>query len=328
MKHFLILFPILFAVFSGCKHYPPDLDNTQSKALRLISGVPIQDNIAPKRGDSVDWRMFVSNKDVRVNVVYTIGEQYKSHNVRGEIIVFDRPGNVIVRKPVVPGKRDYTIMFTAHKQAPYYFEFHANSGAAGYLISCTTDSLDPCAKCGPSTTCCMPTGICCSRNTKCVAGECVSRNVCDPPCSGDRICRDNVCISACGHRCRRGSVCDVRLGRCIRTHKRRHYRHKNRPKCRSGQSFDPGLGHCVSNVVPANIIIANVLSVTHGPSGETLIVVDRGVKHGVKRGYRAKAGGVTLLQYNLTRTRSTWKTKKLRPSDVLSRYKRIRIIGN
>lgn len=308
------------------------MDNTQAKALRLIAGVPIQDSINPGHGDSVDWRMFVSDRNVRVNVVYTIGQQYKPHNVRGEIIVFDRPGNVIARKPVVPGKRDYTIMFTARKQAPYYFEFRADSGAAGYLVSCTTESLDPCSKCGPSTTCCMPTGICCAQNTKCVAGQCVSRNVCDPPCADWKVCRDNVCVPACEHRCRRGFACDSRLRRCIRTRPRRvhrrHYVKPARPRCRAGQAYDPGVGRCVSNATPVNSIIANILNVTQGPSGVTLIIVDRGVKHGVKRGYRARVGSINLVQYSLSRTRSTWKTRRVRPADVLSRYKRITIFGN
>jgi len=329
MKRFLILVPVLFIAFSGCKHYPPDMDNTQSKALRLIVGVPIQDNINPGHGDSVDWRMFVSDRDVRVNVVYTIGEQYSPHNVRGEIIVFDRPGNVIARKPVVPGKRDYTIMFTARKQASYFFKFHADSGAAGYLVTCTTDSLDPCSKCGPSTTCCMPTGLCCAQNTKCVEGQCVSRNVCAPPCAGWQVCKDSVCVSACEHRCKRGYSCDARLRRCIRRRPRKHHIRKPvRPTCRSGQSYDPGSGRCISNVAPSNSIVARILNVTSGPSGITLIVVDRGVKHGVKRGYHARIGGISLIQYSLTRTRSTWKTKRLKPADVLSRYKKITIFGN
>ncbi len=329
MKRLLFVLSIL--LIAGCHHYPPDTDNLQSNALRLIAGVPIQDSINPKHNDKIDWRMFVSDTDVRVTVVYTIGEQYKPHNVRGEIIVFDRPGNVIARKPVVPGKRDYTIMFTARKQAPYYFEFRADSGAAGYLISCTTQPLDPCSKCGPGTTCCLPTGVCCPGNTKCVAGQCVSRNVCTPPCKPDQVCQDGICVSACGH-CRRGYVCDIRIKRCIRRRPIRHHHtvihRERRPKCKAGQVYDQSSGHCITPSPATVTITANILNVKQSASGNTLIVVDRGAIHGVKFNYKARMGGILLRQYSLSRTRSTWKTKRLDPATITAKYKTITIFGN
>ena len=311
----------------GCKYYPPDTDNTQSTALRLIPGVPIQDSINPAQSDSVDWRMFVSDKDVRVNVVYTVGEAYKPHNVRGEIIVFDRPGNIIARKPIVPGKRDYTIMFTARKQSPYYFELRADSGASGYLINCTTEPLDPCSKCGPGTTCCLPTGVCCQQGTKCVAGQCINRNVCNPPCAGWQVCEEGVCVSACPHKCRRGYRCDTRLRQCIRTHKTHHVTPR-RPRCGPSQTYDPRQGRCISNqpAPTGHQIPATILNVNNGPSGGVLIVVDRGYKDGVRKGNTARVGRYSLSLYRLFRTRSVWKSRTLTPVKI-GRYKTITIFG-
>lgn len=312
---------------AGCRYYPPDTDNTQATAGIMVTGIPIQDSINPSQNDSVDWRMFVSDKKVRVNVVYTIGEAYKPHNVRGEIIVFDAQGNIIARKPIVPGKRDYKIMFTARQQSSYYFELRAESGAAGYMINCTTEPVDPCAKCGPGTTCCLPTGVCCPQGTKCVAGQCINRNVCNPPCADWQVCEEGVCVSACPHKCRRGYRCDTRLKACVRVH-RRHRTKKRRQTCGAGQTYDSRQGRCVSKQPEptGHQIRATILNVNSGPSGGVLIVVDKGYQAGVRKGNTARIGGYSLTLHGLFRTRSIWKSGSLTPAKA-GAYKSIIIFA-
>lgn len=322
MNKRLLTLVVLGFVITGCKtYYEPDIDNTRDKALMLIPGTPGPDHICPKEGDFRDWRMFVYPKNVTVNITYVIGDPSPPHNVHGTLILYDKLGNELKRLVVVPGRRVYEIIFPAVKQQePYYLLFEAKSGCSGYLITCSVKAQDPCDRCGPGTVCCRPTGECCGPGTRCVDGRCVPTNECNPPCLRGQECREGVCVWPCGHRCRRGYVCDARIHRCVRIRPRVH-RHRPKPKpkpvvskCPAGQVFDKATGQC-RNMTQVRTVKAHVLRIYSDNQG-VKVVVDKGYLNGIRKGYKATIGGYTLVVIDTSGTRCTLGSSRLSPETL------------
>ena len=307
MKRFWILFLVFLSV--SCKtYYEPDIDNTRATSTRLTPEVgALTDRICPAQGDHNDWRTMSFFKDVIATIKVVVGDPYPPHNVKGFLVLQDVDGNELKRVAIVPGRRVYTISFPATAHQTYFFLVQATSGCSGYVIQLTTREKDPCAKCGPGTVCCPPTGACCGPGTKCMNGRCVPTNVCNPPCAPGQECRGGLCVWPCGKPCSTGYRCDVRLGRCIRIrakHKiKRRHTPAPKPKCSAGQVYDPSTRTC-KTLRASSTVSARVLRVIEG-GGKIKVVVNKGYRNGIRKGQTANFGSYTLRVIDLSGTRAT-----------------------
>ena len=305
----LLFFLVFVLGIAACKtYYPPDIDDTQAKAIMLVPGVTTGYTICPDEGNFKDWREFLYNKDVTVSITYVIGALDKPHNIRGTILLTDNQGNELKRITVVPGRRTYSIIFPAKKNQAYYIGLLAKSGCSDYRLSCNITSTDPCAKCGPGTVCCQPTGACCGPGTVCQDGRCVPTNQCNPPCERGQVCEQGVCVWPCGRPCGRGYRCDVRLKRCIRIRRRirkpvRRPKKINRPHCKAGEVYDATTNTCKALKVSGPTKHASVIRVFKSKNGTSLIL-NKGAVHGVHVGDVVKIGPYTVKIKSVSATKS------------------------
>lgn len=307
----------------SCREVTPDVDDQQPKALRISPGVLVKDSLDPARGDAIDWKDFSYYTDVGVSVVFAFGEMYRPHGLRGEITLFSFDGNVIQRHPVVPEKRDYPFQFTARQDKDYFFKVEAYKGESGYMVETKVTPLDVCAACPQGTTCCRPTGQCCSPGTECRDGTCVRSAVrCTPSCRKGRVCVAGTCEKACPGGCPRGKRCDVKKRRCVpRIGGPPPPPPPPPPKCKSpceqGQTCNRKTGQCEGG----NVIVGSVLSAVE-KGALTEILINLGSQDGVKRKARGTVGRFSFTVSTVSATRCRAKIKA--PPDQV-RGKKVRI---
>lgn len=313
----------LWGVGNGCgTKCPLDTDDQQPKALRISAGVLVKDTIA-SGCDRVDWKDFSYFQDVRATVTFAFGELYKSHGVTGEITLFDFNANVVNRQPIVPERREYEFVFTAHKDKDYFFQVVATSGSSAYMVATKVEPLDPCAACPAGTLCCRPTGLCCEAGTVCRGGACVRPDVCEPPCGPGSLCVAGQCEEACPGGCRKGWRCDEGTRTCVR--ESREVRtptpqpQPQTPRCTSGETYNPATKQCEG---AGGAISGTVLSATD-KGGTVEILINRGSSHGIRSGATGSVAGFSFQVESVSATRCKAKVKGARPEQVLNKSVRI-----
>lgn len=208
---------LLLAAAWRCSSPAPDVDDERPKAFRLTPGILVKDSIGQKKGDKIDWKEFSYFKEVIATVTFLIGDQFKPHNVKGRITMFNLKGEEIDRMEVVPGKIEYAFKFLVKRDDHFFFKFEAWSGYSHYLVDTKVEEVDPCLKCGAEEICCKPGNICCPQGTICKDGACVGalKEGCYPPCKSGEVCVDGLCEEACGGWCPKGQTCNVKLNKCV-----------------------------------------------------------------------------------------------------------------
>lgn len=306
---------------------PVDVDNEQPKALRIMPGIVVKDNLAGQC-DKVDWKEFSYFEDAKVTVKFLFGEMFKAHNLSAEITLYQVDGNVVGRQAVVPGKRDYQIEFAAKKDKPYYFYIKAISGKAAYMIETEIATLDACGGCTPGTTCCPNTqgsgGLCCNAGTVCREGACVRADECSD-CGSDQVCESGKCVDACEGGCGRGKRCDVEKRRCVAVASdspgpRNPPSDKPKgcsPACKGGETCNMSTLKCEA---PASGGISGTVLSASEEGGMLVIQINRGSQDGVKNGASGSVAGIGFKVYNVTATRCNAKIKA-KPDQVKPRSK-------
>ncbi len=268
---------------------PPDNDGTQPKALGLVANFLVKDDIDPTRGDKEDWRDFSTFELSDVKVTYLIGEKFGGgHKMSGVIELYDVQGNLMQRREVEPGVRNYDFEFRAEANKHYFFRFVARRGKANYMIENTVKPVDPCALC--------------LAEEQCVEGRCVPAGACVPPCKSGETCQDGECVAT--SRCPRGQRWDSRKKECVAR------RADCDPPCGDNQICMRG--NCVARVsdpgTPTGEDPAAVTAKTHvdgvilnvWPSGKgSMMLINRGSQHGIKKGASgsiAGGGGFTVKE--------------------------------
>jgi len=293
----LSLLVVACALLAGCgSPPPPDLDNEQSKAMRITPGILVKDGVNAGRNDKVDWKDFSYYEDARATVVVAIGDVGKPHKVTGEISLLSFDGQLIEKQAVIPSKREYTFVFEAKKDLHYFLKINAVKGAAAYMIDCKVEIIDPCASCTPDQTC---------NESK----QCIAKNVCVPECKADEVCKDNKCEDMCGG-CPSGKRCEAKSGRCLsigsgRTREPgvKPVKKGCDPACQAGEICNKETSECEASTS----IAATVLTVTE-ESGGSVILLNQGSQSGVKRGASGSVGGgkfrFTIRDVTATRSRA------------------------
>lgn len=321
-----LLVALGFGGGTGCgTRCPTDTDYQQPKALRISPGVLVKDSVESKC-DREDWKDFSYFQDVRATVTFAFGDLYKPHNVAGEITLFSFDANVIQRQPIVPGRRDYSFVFTVQKDKDYFFQVVANSGSSAYMVETKVEPLDPCLACPPGTICCRPTGLCCEAGTVCRQGACVRPDFCDPPCGPGFMCVAGQCEEACPGGCRAGWRCDEASRTCVRESRggvkpppSPAPKPPPTPRCAVGETYNPVTRQCEG---AGGAITGTVLSATD-KGGLVEILINRGSSHGVKSGATGSVAGFSFTVESVSATRSRAKIKGVRPDQVLNKSVRI-----
>ena len=307
VRHLMVLGCL--TVIACRTHYPPDPDSEMVSARPLYSGYMVNQSVNPKKGDKIDWYKFSYFKEADVTVRFWFGDVGKVHGVTGEISLVTPDGNVVQKQVILPHKRTYEFKFPVRKDQVYFIRVEAKKGKAKYMVKAETKPLDPCAKCGPGTTCCKPANVCCPSGTVCRDGACVDPNVCVPVCGPEEMCVQGRCVYGCAKPCRRGYICDPDRGRCIRKH-RRSPRVRKRPvrpapkcpPCGPGERCNPATGRCEA-AVQTDAIVGKVLLATSIGGGRTEILINKGRRHGVKPGAKGSVAGIPFKVKFVTPTR-------------------------
>lgn len=302
--HKLIVFISTIILLFGCGTYcPPDVDNQQPRALGIVEGVLVKESI-DATCDRVDWRHYSAHSDGRVVALFSFGELYKPHGVRGEIQLFDMPGNVLQRQPITPEQREYKFVFPVKKDENYFFRVEATKGTAGYMIDLKLEPLDPCAKC-QGVVCCN--NVCCAPGEVCINGICSKPGVCVPECSEGEVCEDGRCVPACPGGCPKGHYCSINLRRCVKAGGGAPppppAKECNPPCNPVDERCNPKTLQC--EVLP--YINCSVLEVQPGAGTSSIILINRGHKDGVKIGATGsvKSFGLKVIEVTATRCRAT-----------------------
>jgi hypothetical protein len=228
----------MVAVGTGCSPYKyNDDDNLCSKAKPLPPVVVVKDELNSKMGDVADCRTLKYFKNARAKVTYRIGTAFEQHNLKGLLTLYNEDGQVLDQKGVDPTIPKYDFDFEVTGNRPYYVEFKITEGQYAYQAQVQFTKVDPCSKCTAS--------------QECVDGACREKvRVCDPACDSDdgMACEDGQCVYQCEDRCkrkkRRGYVCDVETGDCVRARK------SCSPRCKTGYRCNYRVGRCYKKSPP------------------------------------------------------------------------------
>lgn len=302
--------PLVVLAAVACGGSQPDLDDARPKALRISPGVLVKDAIDAKK-DKVDWKDFSYYQDARATVVFSFGDRFTQHELQGEISLYDFEGSALQSQRIVPGVVDYKFVFDVKKDKDYFFRVEARKGKAGYLVETRTEAQDPCAACGPGTTCCGTQ--CCGAGQACRDGVCVMVG-CVPPCRHGEVCESGRCEEACPGGCRGGKVCDVSERRCVGgapSTPRPQPPARKCPPCGAGTTCNEDSGQCEG---ASTGIGGAVLSVVEEGSG-IVIIINRGSEDGVRRGASGRVAGLsfTVREVSATKCKASLNAK---PSQV------------
>lgn len=336
---FFVLLLVQCSFFCGTYH-PPDVDDQQPKALRLTPDILIKDSIGPDMGDKVDWKDFSYFKEARATIIFMFGEPFKPHRVEGEITLFNFQGEIIEKRPVLSGKREYPFTITVNPDEHYFFKLEARSGSSPYMVETKIEPLDPCSKCLPDEVCCRPKGICCKSYQTCIEGECVfvEEGKCHPPCSKGLICWKEKCVEPCGGWCPKGKYCDKEINRCVSRITKpscppcpEGFICKKGmcvagatpncpPSCPAGTECNPETGLCESTISDISGII-----VTYYPvQGGTELIINKGSADGIKTNMRGVIIGVKNGNFVITEVyQGRCKAKTKLSKDAVSNYTKV-----
>ena len=230
--HMLLGTLLVVGIGAGCSPYKyNDDDNLCSKAKPLPPVVVVKDDLNSQMGDIADCRALKYFKDAKAKVTYRVGTAFEQHNLKGLLTLYDEDGQVLDQKGVDPTIPKYDFEFEVKGNRPYYVEFKITEGDYAYSAQVQFTKVDPCAKCTETQEC-----------VNNVSEEKVKE--CDPACDADEgmACDEGECVYQCDGRCkrkkRRGFVCDVESGDCVRVRK------KCSPRCKSGFYCNYRVGRC------------------------------------------------------------------------------------
>ena len=295
---------VLVAAVSGCSPYKyNDDDNLCSKAKPLPPVVVVKDELNSRLGDVADCRTLKYFKDAQAKVTYRVGTAFEEHNLKGLLTVYDEDGQVLDQKGVDPTIPKYEFELAVQGNRPYYVEFKITEGQYAYQAQVQFTKLDPCSKC--------------TADEECVDGACQPKvEVCDPACDDDAgmACEKGRCAYQCARSCkrkkRRGFICEVETGDCVRVRK------QCRPRCQSDSYCNYRKGRCYKKK-PANpcaggckpgtickdnkciaIGVKTEVSPIRGrvasilrAGTSSILYLNRGSSHGVKKGARGTLCG-------------------------------------
>ncbi len=343
------LVPLLVAgIAAACSpvRYSDD-DEICSKAKPLPPIVLVKDEINVSFGDRADCKQVKYFKDAVAKVEYRIGTAFEKHNIKGLLTVYDSDGQVLDQKAVDPSVFRYDFEFDVIAQKPFFVEFKATDGNYAYSSQVRFIKKDPCAKCTAEEDCvetvdggkaCRPKVLVCApecdeeKGMICEKGECIP--ACNPPCTRRNYRCDidtGECVRkgggySCSPRCKRGYRC--RRGRCIKKTVASGCKGGCKPGtiCQANKCVP--LGKCPACPNPTDIcskatnfkcrgdgdsantgpIVGRVASTVR--SGQaTILYLNRGKRHGVKRGKRGTlCGKYKFVITNAFATRSKAKT--------------------
>jgi len=301
----------------------PDTDDEMLKAKGLLANTSeVTDSVDPESGDKLDWRVFEHFEKANVKVTYRVGDPFKGHGVSGVIEVFDAVGNKLASKTVVPGTVAYEIAFTAEANTKYFLVFNATQGKAHYLIDTKATPADPCAACTADQLCedgrcvdkpkgCQPpceAGYECDEDRgRCEEIECDDGEYFDKE---DLECKPDLCAKK---KCRKGQSCVVKRGRAQCVSDEPAPRRECKPACAAGETCRSG--KCVGAATPppagpkcpaecpkgqtcdektgtckGGPIAGKILN--FWPEGkDTIMLLNRGSEHGIKKGMGGSIGG-------------------------------------
>lgn len=326
-------------------HRYTDDDDTCSRAKPLPPTIQVKDELNVAYGDRSDCKMVRYFKDAVAKVEYRIGTAFEKHNLRGVLTVYDGDGQIIDEKAVDPSVFKYPFEFDVVGNKPYYVRFKASEGKFPYTANVSYVKKDPCAKCTADEECvdgeCRQREKVCDppcddeEGLVCDEGRCIM--ACNPGCRRGYTCNVDTrecekVVRTCRPRCKRGFYCHRRSGQCKR----------RRVTCRPGQILQNGRcktiggaatprpgGKCKTCPNPGDICgkSTNYRCVSSGdtsPTGPikgfitstvrsgpgTVFYVNRGKRHGVKRGkYGKLCGKHKFMIVSVYPTRSKGTTK-------------------
>lgn len=319
---------LVFGLLSGCSpHRYVDDDATCSRAKPLPPVVLVKDELNVAFGDRTDCKQVKYFKDAIAKVEYRVGTAFEKHDVRGLLTVYDSDGQVIDQRAVDPSIFKFEFEFDVVAQKPYYVEFKATEGAYAYQAQVRYAKKDPCAKCTENEECvdtvdggkgCRPLGCDppCDEDAGEICEERVCKSACNPPCRRSFTCNVDTreCerrTSSCSPRCKRGFYCS--RGRCRKRKSPARCAGGCPPGkiCQKGVCIRPGgtpkcpacpnptdvcsaatKFKCISSGSGVNTgpIVGRVASTVRAGQG-SILYLNRGKKHGVKRGQVGKLCG-------------------------------------
>ena len=202
------------ALLTGCPRRYIDTDGTHVKAVTINPDMRIEDRdgLNARRGDTDDWKVFVSPKVGRCDLRVDFGDAFKDSQgiTAGKIAIRSAKAELLTSADIRTGQTRYDLSFKVSAEKRYFIHLQATEGSGPYALRYEIKKRK-------------------KRCAGCVAGEdfchkrqCVNPDDYDPApdcedeCSGNEICVRSTMFGAPECLPKRGrDTCETVCGRII-----------------------------------------------------------------------------------------------------------------